>query len=187
MRTTVNGMFNDRNDAAEAVSGIKAAGISADDISILTNTRDGKAGRTDRVDTSTESSAGEGALIGGALGGGAGLLAGLGAIAIPGIGPLLGVGWLVTTAVGAVVGASGGGLIGALIDAGVDRNDAQTYVDGIRGGGTLVAVRVDDADVETVQNIMMTHNGMDRQGMTPGGMKTGDARNRTMGTTARTR
>lgn len=179
-------MFNDRNDAAEAVSEIKAAGVSADDISIVTNKGDGKVSRTDRVDTSTESSAGEGALIGGALGGGAGLLAGLGAIAIPGLGPLLGVGWLVTTAVGAVVGASGGGLIGALIDAGVDKNDAQTYVDGIRDGGTLVSARVEDADIEAIKTIMMTHNGMNRQGMGSTGMNTGTARDRTLGTATRT-
>lgn len=164
MKTTVNGMFKNHNDAADAVREIKAAGVAQDEISIVTNKvadrgkMRGTAGTSDTV----ADGAADGALVGGALGGGAGLLAGLGAIAIPGLGPLLGAGWLISTAIGAAVGATGGGLIGALVDAGVDDHDAETYVEGIRSGGTLVSVRVQDADVSAVQAIMMQYNGMDR-------------------------
>lgn len=179
MTTTVTGMFTDRNEAADAVRDIKAMGISADDVSIITNKGETQGQRSStRTTDGTSDGAGSGALIGGAVGGGAGLLAGLGAIAIPGLGPLLGVGWLISTAVGAAVGATGGGLIGALVDAGVDNDDAETYVEGIRTGGTLVSVRTADADVEAVRDIMVQYNGMDRRRMASSGMRTNDQRDR---------
>jgi hypothetical protein len=166
MTTTVNGLFDDRDDAANAVNEIQAAGISKDEISIVTNKVDGQSAQRSAGDrmvdnNMAESGTGDGALIGGVLGGGAGLLAGLGTIVIPGLGPLLGVGWLITTAIGAAVGASGGGLIGALVGAGVDNDDAQVYVDRIRTGGTLVSVRVADADVDAIAAIMSKYNGID--------------------------
>jgi hypothetical protein len=80
------------------------------------------------------------------VGGGAGLLAGLGLLAIPGLGPVVAAGWLASTALGAVVGGTAGGLIGALTAAGVSKEDAQVYAEGIRRGGTLVTARVPDAD-----------------------------------------
>ena len=85
----------------------------------------------------------------------------MGVITLPGIGPVLGAGWLLATAVGAAVGASGGGVIGALIGTGVDKDDAKIYVDHIRSGGTLVAVRAADADVAKVEAIMRKYKGMD--------------------------
>ncbi len=179
MTTTVNGLFDNRDDAANAVREIQAAGISKDEISIVTNQVDGQSAQRSAGDrmvdnNMAESGAGDGALIGGVLGGGAGLLAGLGTIVIPGIGPLLGVGWLITTAIGAAVGASGGGLIGALVGAGVDNDDAQIYVDRIRTGGTLVAVRVADADVDAIAAIMSKYNGIDRDRQTVA-IDTGDS------------
>jgi hypothetical protein len=170
MTTTVNGLFDNRNDASDAVRDIKAAGVPNAEISIVTNNVEGQSEQRSAGDRTVdnnmaESGTGDGAIIGGILGGGAGLLAGLGTIVIPGIGPLLGVGWLITTAVGAAVGASGGGLIGALVGAGVDNDDAQIYVDRIKSGGTLVSVRVPDADVASVEAIMLKHKGLDRERM----------------------
>jgi hypothetical protein len=80
------------------------------------------------------------------VGGGAGLLAGLGLLAIPGLGPVVAAGWLASTALGAAVGGTAGGLIGALTAAGVSKDDAHVYAEGIRRGGTLVTARVPDAD-----------------------------------------
>lgn len=166
MTTTVHGLFDDRNDAGDAVREIKALGVSNSEISIVTNRVEGQSEQRSAGDRTVdnnmaESGTGDGAIVGGLLGGGAGLLAGLGAIVIPGIGPLLGVGWLIPTAIGAAVGASGGGLIGALIGAGVDNDDAQIYVDRIRGGSTLVSVRVPDSQVDSIAAIMMKYNGLD--------------------------
>ena len=166
MTTTVHGLFDDRNDAGDAVRDIRALGVPNAEISIVTNRVEGQSEQRSAGDRTVdnnmaESGTGDGAIVGGLLGGSAGLLAGLGAITIPGLGPLLGVGWLVTTAIGAAVGASGGGLIGALIGAGVDNDDAQIYVDRIRGGSTLVSVRVPDARVDAIAAIMMKYNGLD--------------------------
>lgn len=187
MTTTVNGLFDNRDDASEAVRDIKAAGVPNEEISIVTNKVDGQSAQRSAGDRTVdnnmaESGAGDGALIGGVLGGGAGLLAGLGTIVIPGVGPLLGVGWLITTAIGAAVGASGGGLIGALVGAGVDNDDAQIYVDRIKGGGTLVSVRVPDADVAAVEAIMMKHKGLDRERLAAGATNTGGSMDRTVET-----
>ncbi len=170
MTTTVNGLFDNRDDASEAVRDIKAAGVPSEEISIVTNKIEGQSGQRSANDRTVdnnmaESGVGDGAVIGGVLGGGAGLLAGLGTIVIPGLGPLLGVGWLITTAIGAAVGASGGGLIGALVGAGVDNDDAQIYVDRIKSGGTLVSARVPDADVAAIEAIMMKYKGLDRERM----------------------
>jgi hypothetical protein len=74
------------------------------------------------------------------------LLAGLGLLAIPGLGPVVAAGWLASTALGAVVGGTAGGLIGALTAAGVSKEDAHVYAEGIRRGGTLVTARVPDGD-----------------------------------------
>ena len=98
-----------------------------------------------------------GAGIGAAVGGIGGLLAGLGLIAIPGIGPVVAAGWLAATAAGAaggaLVGAAAGGLVGALTQAGVPENDAHVYAEGIRRGGTLVTAKVDEPLVPTARNI----------------------------------
>ena len=90
--------------------------------------------------------AGKGAGLGAGVGGAAGLLAGLGLLAIPGLGPVVAAGWLAATAVGAAAGAATGGIVGALTQAGVSEDDAHSYAEGVRRGGTLVSARVGDAD-----------------------------------------
>jgi hypothetical protein len=167
MTTTVTGMFDSRIDATGAVDELKAAGVPTEEISIVTNKVDGQAAQRDVGDPVVNNSMSgsgvtDGAAIGGVLGGGAGLLAGLGALTIPGLGPVLGVGWLVTTAVGAALGASGGGIIGTLIGAGVDKDDAKVYVERIRSGGTLVSARVPDDKVAATEAIMIKYKGLQR-------------------------
>ncbi|MDZ4868202.1 MAG: hypothetical protein SGI91_12855 [Alphaproteobacteria bacterium] len=167
MTTTVTGLFEARTDAANAVAEIKAAGVSKEEISIVTNKVEGQSEERSAGDKTVdnnmaETGVGDGAAIGGVLGGGAGLLAGLGLLTIPGIGPVLGVGWLITTAIGTAVGASGGGIIGALVGAGVDKDDAQIYVERVRSGGTLVSVRVPDKSVAAIEAIMVRHKRLER-------------------------
>jgi len=171
MTTTVTGLFDNRNDASGAVGELKAVGVPTEEISIVTNKVEGQAAQRSAPDRTvdnnmSETGTADGAAIGGVLGGGAGLLAGLGALTIPGLGPVLGVGWLITTAIGAAVGASGGGIIGALVGAGVDNDDAQIYVERIRSGGTLVSVRVPDKDVPTIEAIMIKYKGLDSKPVT---------------------
>ena len=96
-----------------------------------------------------------------AVGGAGGLLAGLGIMAIPGIGPVVAAGWLATTLVGAVAGAATGGLVGALVDAGVSKYDAEVYSEAIRRGGTLVTVQAEDSMVSKVDAILDRHQPVD--------------------------
>jgi hypothetical protein len=88
------------------------------------------------------------------VGGAVGLLAGFGLLAIPGIGPVVAAGWLVSTAAGAAAGGATGGLIGALTQAGVSEEDAHVYAEGVRRGGTLVTVRTPDGDRGRVEAIL---------------------------------
>jgi len=158
MTTTINRLFDDHAAAMEAVRRLEAAGLQSSDISIVSNNADnwysGKNGRStsgrvdrdgDGVDDRAEA-AGTGAGVGATLGGAGGLLAGLGILAIPGIGPVVAAGWLASTALGLAVGAAAGGLIGALTQLGVSEEEAHAYAEGVRRGGTLVTARVPDND-----------------------------------------
>jgi hypothetical protein len=151
MTVTISRLCDNYSDAQRAVSDLESAGVPHSDISIVANNSDSwysdkKIDRDrDGVDDRAEG-AGAGAGVGAGLGGAAGLLAGLGLLAIPGLGPVVAAGWLAATAVGAAAGAATGGIIGALTQAGVSKEDADTYAEGVRRGGTLVSARVQDAD-----------------------------------------
>jgi hypothetical protein len=152
---TVSGLFDDYDDAQDAVGELEASGVSSSDISIVANNSDDWYG-TDGSEAAE--GAGTGAGIGGVIGGAGGLLTGLGVMAIPGVGPVVAAGWLAATAVGAVAGAvvggAAGGIIGALTDSGVPERDANVYAEGIRRGGTLVTARVSDELATTAQRIL---------------------------------
>lgn len=141
MKRTINGLFDDHASAELAIDRLKAAGIDEGDISLLSN-RPGE-GKNEVVDD-----AADGAGIGAVLGAGGGLLTGLGIMAIPGLGPVVAAGWLAATAVGTLAGGAAGGavggIVGAMKDSGVDEDEAHAYAEGVRRGGTLVSVRVDD-------------------------------------------
>lgn len=158
---TITGLFDTRDQADSAVRALRDAGISSNDISLVANNADGSY-NTD--DDGAMEGAGTGAGVGAAVGGAGGLLAGLGMLAIPGIGPVVAGGWLLATAIGAatgaVVGGAAGGLIGALTDAGVDERDAHVYAEGVRRGGVLVTARVDETFVDAAQAILQSDNGV---------------------------
>jgi hypothetical protein len=103
----------------------------------------------------------DGAVAGGVLGGLAGLVIGLGAFAIPGLGPVIAAGPLAATLMGAGIGAAGGGLLAALVEWGISEEEAEYYLEGVRRGGTLVAVKTPDNQVERVSEIMQEHQPID--------------------------
>jgi Heat induced stress protein YflT len=140
-RDTVVAVFDDRDDAQDAINALRDAGFSPDDISILARDRD-TAGRL-ADDTGTEAAAGAatGALAGGLLGGVAGWLVGIGALAIPGVGPIIAAGPIAAALGGAALGAAGGGIIGALTGAGVPEDEARYYDEEFRRGGIVVTVQ----------------------------------------------
>lgn len=159
---TITAFFDNYEDASEAVRRLESAGIPNRDISLVASNEGERysshATRTfdknSKFDDDVSDGAGTGATVGTLAGGGAGLLAGLGMLAIPGLGPVVAAGWLASTLVGAGAGAAIGGLSGALIDAGVDENDAHSYAEGIRRGGALVTVRASETEVDRVLDIL---------------------------------
>ena len=155
---TVSGLYDNHTDARAAVSALEAAGISSDKISIVGRDGDGR-------DNNAGEGAAAGAGIGAAVGGTGGLLAGLGMLAIPGVGPVVAAGWLAATAAGAVAGAvaggAAGGIIGSLTKEGIDEDDAHVYAEGVRRGSTLVSARVEDDEIEVAQAIIEDHSPVD--------------------------
>jgi hypothetical protein len=155
---TVTAMFDRYEDAARAVSRLEQAGIPHSEISLVSNdpSHRGPNAATDAPTKHDDAgpATGTGASLGTVLGGGAGLLAGLGMLAIPGLGPVVAAGWLASTLVGAGAGAAAGGVLGALTGAGIDEAHAHTYAEGIKRGGTLVTVRADETRLATVTGIL---------------------------------
>jgi len=150
---TFTRLYDDHDDAVHIVQSLEQAGVPHADVSLVSNNVDARHGTDGTSGTGLTSGdpeqgastgGGTGATLGTVLGGGAGLLAGLGMLAIPGVGPIVAAGWLVATLVGAGVGAAAGGLVGSLTGAGVSEADAHTYSEGVRRGGSLVTVRADD-------------------------------------------
>jgi hypothetical protein len=152
---TVTGLFDNYDDASDAVGELEATGIPHSDISIVANNADN---RHENDGSKAADDAAGGAGLGAAIGGAGGLLAGLGLMAIPGVGPVVAAGWLAATAVGAVggavVGGAAGGIVGALTDSGVSETDAHVYAEGVRRGGTLVTAKVDDQFVPEAERIL---------------------------------
>jgi uncharacterized membrane protein len=90
----------------------------------------------------------------------AGLLLGLGALAIPGLGPLVAAGPLAAALAGAGAGAVAGGLMGALTDLGVPEDEARSYVDGLRRGGVLLVVRAEGMMIERAAATLQRHGAV---------------------------
>ncbi len=167
MSTVISRLFDTYDDAGAAVRELEAAGIPHDNISIVANNADDRhsgsisGGGATTTDTTPADAAGTGATVGTVLGGGAGLLAGLGMLAIPGVGPVVAAGWLVATALGAGVGAASGGLLGSLVGAGVDEADAHVYSEGVRRGGTLVTIRAEDGQGPMIEAVLSKYKAAD--------------------------
>ena len=98
---TITSLYDTYDDAAQTVRDLEAANVPRDSVSMMANNVDNRYVSVDSPKTELAAGAEAGASIGTVLGGGAGLLAGLGVMAIPGVGPVVAAGWLVATLVGA--------------------------------------------------------------------------------------
>jgi hypothetical protein len=162
MSKTITRLFDDYADAKAAVAELERIGVPHNDLSIVANNT-----RGDHVvgDGTTGGDVGRGASTGAAIGGIGGLLAGLGMLAIPGLGPIVAAGWLAATAAGAAIGgvggAAAGGLVGALRNAGHTDEEAHVYSEGVRRGGTLVSARVSDELAPAAEAALNGRNGVD--------------------------
>ena len=172
MSRTVSRLFNSHREAVRAVEDLEAAGIPHTDISLMSNNaenwhepRSFAGGESKDADTPDNVHAshgvGKGAAIGGAIGGGAALLLGLGMLAIPGAGPILAGGFLASALTGAATGAIAGSWMGAFRDAGVSEEDAHTFAEGVRRGGSVVSVRADEAIAARAEEILARHGGVE--------------------------
>jgi uncharacterized protein (TIGR02271 family) len=146
---TVVGLFHNQADAERAIQRLKQEGFSENQIGVAIRDRERQKDLIEGTGTQAAEGAATGAIGGGVLGGVIGLLAGVGALAIPGVGPIIAGGTLASTLAGAGIGAAAGGLLGALVGMGVPEEDAQHFDKGFRAGGTLVTVnagsRVEEA------------------------------------------
>lgn len=135
------GVYDTENEAIQAVEDLKRQGYAPEDISVIGKNKDEVNGINDATGTKTEEGLAAGAATGGVLGGLVGLLAGVGALAIPGVGPILAAGPIAATLTGAAVGAGAGGLAGALIGMGIPEEEADRYEGYVKEGKILVVVK----------------------------------------------
>ncbi len=170
MAKTVVALYDDANAAHRAVSELVENGFPREDISVVVpDAQQEYARQLENADMSnTAQGAGIGAGLGAALGGFGGLLVGLGALTVPGIGPVLAAGPLAAAisglagaGVGAVAGGITGGLLGALIDMGIPEERANYYAEGVRRGGTLLIVRTDDERTRDAVDIVNRYRPID--------------------------
>ena len=134
------------SQAESIVAELKSSGFSNSDISALLPDKKGTRDFAHEKNTKAPEGATTGAGAGGLLGGTLGWLVGIGALAIPGVGPLIAAGPIVAALSGAAVGAAVGGVGGALVGMGIPELEAKQYEGKVRDGNILISVHTDDAD-----------------------------------------
>ncbi len=164
MSKTVSALFDHYSEASAAVNDLEAIGIGRDEISIVASNAHGQHHAEEKSD---HTGLGSGTAAGAAIGGAGGLLAGLGLLAIPGLGPVVAAGWLAATAVGAGVGAAAGaatgGIVDALKNAGHSEEEANFYAEGVRRGGTLVSAKAPEDRIAEAEAVLRRHKAVDRE------------------------
>ncbi|MFZ7942825.1 general stress protein [Neobacillus sp. 19] len=134
------GVYDTESEVIQAVENLKRQGYAAEDISVIGKNKEQVHEINEATSTKTEEGLVAGAATGGALGGLVGLLAGVGALAIPGVGPFIAAGPIAATLTGAAVGAGAGGLAGALIGMGLPEEEAHRYEGLVNEGKFIVVV-----------------------------------------------
>jgi len=173
-RTIVTGFFDTLDEAQRALDGLLREGFSRDDISLVASNAAGEHDRylaerqgrnRDEVVDADDLGPGEGAAAGGgigaAIGGVGGVLMGLGLLAIPGVGPALAAGPLVSGLIGAGIGGAAGGITGALVNSGVPEDRAEAYAEGIRRGGTLLTIDTDASGTGRAEDVLIEYGAVD--------------------------
>ncbi len=132
--------------AEQIVERLQDSGFAASEISVLLPDTEGKHDIGHVKATKAPEGATTGAAAGGATGGVLGLLAGIGALAIPGIGPFIAAGPIMAALSGAAIGATTGGIVGGLIGMGIPEIEAKRYEEKLKSGNFLIAVHTHDGD-----------------------------------------
>jgi hypothetical protein len=131
--------------AQKIVVDLKNAGFSNSDISVLFPDKAGTRDFAHEHNTKAPEGTATGAGVGGLLGGTLGWLAGIGSLAIPGVGPFIAAGPIMAALGGAAVGATVGGITGALVGMGIPEYEAKRYEGRIKGGNYLISVHTEDS------------------------------------------
>jgi hypothetical protein len=145
-KKAVIGIVSSQGQAEYAVAELQQAGFQYADISVLFADKRGTRDFAHEKHTKAPEGATAGAAAGGVIGGTLGLLAGIGALAIPGLGPFIAAGPIMAALSGLAAGATVGGITGALIGLGIPEVEAKQYEAKIRGGGILISCHVEDRD-----------------------------------------
>lgn len=145
-KTSLFGIVRTHAQAEQIVEGLQNAGFPAAEISVLLPDNQGKHDIGHVKATKAPEGATTGAATGGLTGGVLGLLAGIGALAIPGVGPFIAAGPIMAALSGAAIGATTGGVVGGLIGMGIPEIEAKRYEDKLKSGNYLIAVHTHDGD-----------------------------------------
>jgi hypothetical protein len=132
--------------AVNIVNQLRDAGFSGNDISVLLPDKSGTRDFAHEQHTKAPEGAATGGVTGGVVGGALGWLAGIGALAIPGVGPFIAAGPIMAALGGAAVGGAVGGITGALIGLGIPEYEAKRYEGKVKNGNVLISVHTEDRD-----------------------------------------
>jgi hypothetical protein len=145
-KTAVFGIYPSVSQAERAVDSLVQGRFSNDDISVLLPDTQGSKDFAHEKHTKTPEGTTTGVAAGGTIGGALGLLAGIGALAIPGVGPFIAAGPIMGALAGVGVGGAVGGLVGALVGMGIPEYEAKRYEGRLRAGGVLLSVHCDTSE-----------------------------------------
>lgn len=160
--TAAFAIFPSRSAAETAVDRLVTAGFSNDDVSVLMSDSQGSKDFASEKNTKAPEGTTAGVGIGGTVGGTLGLLAGLGALAIPGVGPLIAAGPIMGALAGLGVGGAVGGIVGALVGMGIPEYEAKRYEGRVKDGGVLVSVHCDTSEeISRAKDVLKQAGGED--------------------------
>src|SRR6188508_3515123 len=145
-KTAVFGLYPSVERAESAVDALVSGRFSNADVSVLLPDQQSSEEFAHEKNTKAPEGTTAGVAAGGTIGGTLGLLAGIGALAIPGVGPLIAAGPLMAALAGAGAGGALGGLVGALVGMGIPEYEAKRYEGHVKDGGILLSVHCDDSD-----------------------------------------
>ena len=162
MKKAVKCIAQNTDQADQIVTSLQRTGFSNNDISVLLPDKQGTRDFAHQHNTKAPEGAVAGAGTGGVVGGAIGLLAGIGALTIPGLGPFIAAGPLMAALSGAAAGAAVGGVAGALIGMGVPEIEAKRYEGKVRGGNILISVHSESTDQrQRAEDIMRAAHAQD--------------------------
>jgi hypothetical protein len=157
--TAVFGLYSNATKAESAVDRLIHESFSSNDVSVLLPDSGSSKDFAHEKHTKAPEGTTTGATTGGAVGGALGLLAGIGALAIPGVGPFIAAGPIMGALAGLGVGGAVGGLVGALVGMGIPEYEAKRYEGRVKDGGVLLSVHCDSSDEVSLAKRLLTETG----------------------------